>query len=114
MTMTMAIQTNRAKRLIKMLQRLLKQEQLYTDEQLKTMKSQLKVIKEELAVAEAKKLKRIWKMNVELISITPDAEKTMAHIARVSNPSNQDNPNYLDYLNIVLNTTIGLYLNNHQ
>ena len=33
-------------------------------------------------------------MNVELISITPDAEKTMAHIARVSNPSNQDNPNY--------------------
>ena len=33
-------------------------------------------------------------MNVELISITPDAEKTMAHIARVSNPNNQDNPNY--------------------
>ena len=33
-------------------------------------------------------------MNVELISITPDAEKTMAHIASVSNPSNQDNPNY--------------------
>ena len=33
-------------------------------------------------------------MNVELISITPDAEKTMAHIARVSNPDNQDNPNY--------------------
>ena len=30
-------------------------------------------------------------MNVELISITPDAEKTMAHIARVSNPNNQDN-----------------------
>jgi len=33
-------------------------------------------------------------MNVALISITPDAEKMMAHIARVSNPSNQDNPNY--------------------
>ena len=33
-------------------------------------------------------------MNVELISITPDAEKTMAYIARVSNPSNQDNENY--------------------
>ena len=31
-------------------------------------------------------------MNVKLISITPDAEKTMAHIARVSNPNNQDNP----------------------
>ena len=31
---------------------------------------------------------------VNLISITPDAEKTMAYIARVSNPSNQDNENY--------------------
>ena len=30
-------------------------------------------------------------MNVQLVSITPDAEKTMAYIARVSNPSNQDN-----------------------
>ena len=33
-------------------------------------------------------------MTVRLISVTPDAEKTMAHIARVSNPNNQDNPNY--------------------
>ena len=33
-------------------------------------------------------------MNVKLISITPDAEKTMAYIARVSNPSNQDNEKY--------------------
>ena len=33
-------------------------------------------------------------MQVSLVSITPDAEKTMAHIARVSNPSNQDNENY--------------------
>ena len=33
-------------------------------------------------------------MTVKLISITPDAEKTMAYIARVSNPSNQDNENY--------------------
>ena len=31
-------------------------------------------------------------MSVKLISITPDAEKTMAYIARVSNPDNQDNP----------------------
>ena len=37
-------------------------------------------------------------MNVELVSITPDAEKTMAHIARVSNPNNQDNPNYAGLL----------------
>ena len=33
-------------------------------------------------------------MTVRLISVTPDAEKMMAHIARVSNPNNQDNPNY--------------------
>ena len=33
-------------------------------------------------------------MNVNLISITPDAEKTMAYIARVSNPSNQGNDNF--------------------
>jgi len=33
-------------------------------------------------------------MNIKLVSITPDAEKTMAYIARVSNPSNQDNENY--------------------
>ena len=31
---------------------------------------------------------------VKLISVTPDAEKTMAYIARVSNPANQDNQNY--------------------
>ena len=31
---------------------------------------------------------------IRLVSITPDAEKTMAYIARVSNPSNQDNENY--------------------
>jgi thymidylate synthase (FAD) len=29
-----------------------------------------------------------------LVSVTPDAEKTMAYIARVSNPANQDNENY--------------------
>ena len=33
-------------------------------------------------------------MTARLISITPDAEKTMAYIARVSNPANQDNDNY--------------------
>ena len=37
-------------------------------------------------------------MNVKLISITPDAEKTMAYIARVSNPSNQDNEKYTGLL----------------
>lgn len=33
-------------------------------------------------------------MQIKLISVTPDAEKTMAYCARVSNPSNQDNDNY--------------------
>ena len=31
-------------------------------------------------------------MNVTLVSVTPDAEKTMGYVARVSNPKNQDNP----------------------
>ena len=31
---------------------------------------------------------------VELISKTPDAEKMMAYIARVSNPKNQDNQDF--------------------
>ena len=37
-------------------------------------------------------------MTVKLISVTPDAEQTMAYIARVSNPSNQENPNYAKLL----------------
>lgn len=32
-------------------------------------------------------------MNVKLISATPDAEKHMGYVARVSNPNNQENPN---------------------
>ena len=30
-------------------------------------------------------------MTVELVSVTPDAEKLMAYVARVSNPNNQEN-----------------------
>ncbi len=37
-------------------------------------------------------------MDVKLVSITPDAEKTMAYIARVSNPSNQDNEKFAGLL----------------
>ncbi len=33
-------------------------------------------------------------MNVKFVSVTPDAEKMMAYIARVSNPANQQNENY--------------------
>tara|TARA_B100000963_G_scaffold155064_1_gene134928 strand:- start:814 stop:1449 length:636 start_codon:yes stop_codon:yes gene_type:complete len=33
-------------------------------------------------------------MTVKLVSVTPDAEKTMAYIARVSNPNNQDSDKF--------------------
>ena len=37
-------------------------------------------------------------MSVKLISVTPDAEKMMAYVARVSNPNNQENPSYAKLL----------------
>ena len=37
-------------------------------------------------------------MTATLISVTPDAEKLMAYVARVSNPSNQDNEKYAGLL----------------
>ena len=37
-------------------------------------------------------------MSVKLVSVTPDAEKNMAYVARVSNPNNQENPNYAKLL----------------
>ena len=40
---------------------------------------------------------------IKLVSVTPDAEKTMAYIARVSNPSNQDNENYSGLLKYCIN-----------
>lgn len=42
-------------------------------------------------------------MTVKLISVTPDAEQTMAYIARVSNPANQDNENYAGLLRYCIN-----------
>ena len=61
MMTTTVMQTNRARRLVKMLERLLKQEHLYTDDQIKTMKKQLRVVKEELAVAKAENSKGFGK-----------------------------------------------------
>ena len=52
MMMTMATQTSRAKRLIKLLERLLKKDYLYDKEQLKLIREQLKVAKNELAKIE--------------------------------------------------------------
>ena len=40
---------SRAKHLIKLLERLIKQDHLYSDEQLKEMKSNLRIAKQELA-----------------------------------------------------------------
>ena len=51
----------RAKKLVKLLERLIKQDHLYSDEQLRQMKSQLRVIKEELAELEAKTSKGFGK-----------------------------------------------------
>ena len=50
----MATQTSRAKRLIKLLERLLKKDYLYDKEQLKLIREQLKVAKNELALIEEK------------------------------------------------------------
>ena len=36
--------------------------------------------------------------SVKLISVTPDAERLMSYCARVSNPANQENPNYAKLL----------------
>ena len=35
---------------------------------------------------------------IKLVSVTPDAEKTMAYVARVSNPKNQDNEKFAGLL----------------
>ena len=42
-------------------------------------------------------------MSVRLISVTPDAEKTMGYVARVSNPSNQEHPKVAGLLKYCVN-----------
>ena len=42
-------------------------------------------------------------MTVRLISVTPDAEKTMGYVARVSNPNNQENPKVAGLLKYCVN-----------
>jgi len=41
-------------------------------------------------------------MTVEVVWVTPDAEKHLAYIARVSNPDNQENPDYTKLLKYML------------
>ena len=57
MMMTMATQISRAKRLVKLLERLLRQRELFDDDKLKLIKEQLKVAKNELALIEEKSSK---------------------------------------------------------
>ena len=52
MMMTMATQISRAKRLVKLLDRLLRQRELFDDDKLKLIKEQLKIAKNELAMIE--------------------------------------------------------------
>lgn len=53
--------SKRAKQLVKLLEKLIRQDHLYSNEQLKRMKSQLRVIKEELAIIETKTSKGFGK-----------------------------------------------------
>ncbi len=52
---------SRAKKLVKLLERLVKQEHLYSSEKIIEMKSQLRVVKQELADLEAKTSKGFGK-----------------------------------------------------
>ena len=57
MMMTMATQTSRARKMLNLLKRLVKQDYLYTDEKLREMKQTLKIAEEEFAALEAKNSK---------------------------------------------------------
>ena len=61
MMMTMATQISRAKRLVKLLERLLRQRELFDDDKLKLIKEQLKIAKNELAIIEEKTSKGFGK-----------------------------------------------------
>ncbi len=54
MMMTMATQISRAKRLVKLLERLLRQRELFDDDKLKLIREQLNIAKNELAMIEEK------------------------------------------------------------
>ena len=53
--------TSRIKKLVKLLERLVKQDHLYTEEKIREMKAQLRVVKEELAELEKKTSKGFGK-----------------------------------------------------
>tara|TARA_B100001996_G_C18112772_1_gene381970 strand:- start:49 stop:216 length:168 start_codon:yes stop_codon:yes gene_type:complete len=55
------MQISRAKRMINLLERLIKQDYIYTEEKLKELKAQVRVLKEEIAQREAKSSKGFGK-----------------------------------------------------
>tara|TARA_Y100000996_G_C22187219_1_gene505427 strand:+ start:220 stop:393 length:174 start_codon:yes stop_codon:yes gene_type:complete len=57
----MDIPTSRARKLIKLLERLIKQDHLYTEQRIIEMKKQLHVLKDELAMIEEKTSKGFGK-----------------------------------------------------
>ena len=54
-------ETTRAKKLVKLLERLIKQDHLYTDDKVREMKEQLLAVKEEIAQLEAQTFKGFGK-----------------------------------------------------
>ena len=59
--MTMGTQTSRARKMLNLLKRLVKQEYLYTDEKLKEIKSQIKILEEEISEMEKRTFKGFGK-----------------------------------------------------
>ena len=59
--MTMDIQTSRARKMLNLLKRLVKQEHLYTEDKLLEVKSQIKILEEEIKAIDAKNYKGFCK-----------------------------------------------------
>jgi hypothetical protein len=57
----MMTETTRAKKLVKLLERLIKQDHLYTDDKIKEMRAQLRAVKEEISQLEAQTFKGFGK-----------------------------------------------------
>jgi len=59
--MTMGTQTSRARKMLNLLKRLVKQDYLYTDEKLREIKSQIRVLEKEISEIEKKTFKGFGK-----------------------------------------------------
>ncbi len=59
--MTMGTQTSRARKMLNLLKRLVKQDYLYTDEKLKEIKSQIKILEQEISEMEKRTFKGFGK-----------------------------------------------------